>query len=473
MIKGLRRTVAESGKIKIGGLGEERQSRSGGTYRLPVKHDYFTITKSQREGGKPDGDLLVDTALMTALTVAGYADDDGRIRKLPVMLYSDDIDEVFPTAYVAYSGKTCACRGDGETATRFEIVDGRRTGDTKEIACPCDLLKPDGQGVRRCKYSGILHASIRLPGFAVVGSVHRWRTTSQISCEQMVGHLEMILATVGALRGLPLALVVRPVQVNPVGGKPTTVYVCHVDLAEQLALAQQQALDAAQLRAELGGNAVRALPLMRPGNETDVEAEAIAAEYYADAEVVGTTPAGVDVIASPPSNADAAKLQTPTATPPRAEPSPAPAEPPPAEPVPFAEPEKPAGRRSKCKPDKGGCGQMFGPGIINGGLCGDCRERAREAEHVAKKPGTAELYRQETAAAPEPAPAPPSKPSTATTTGDGRAEVGELCKAAFAAGAQPAKVLAALRQKWPDADDRTWSMLEIVEVTVILDGLSA
>lgn len=104
MIKGLKPKLAEGGKIKIGGKGEARQSRSGGTYRVPRKDNHFTITTTQREGGSPDGDLIRDDRIM-GLLASEYADGDGKIRTLPIVLHSDDIDLVFPTAYVSYTGR--------------------------------------------------------------------------------------------------------------------------------------------------------------------------------------------------------------------------------------------------------------------------------------------------------------------------------------------------------------------------------
>jgi len=53
-IKGLTPQLAERGKIKIGGLGDERKKQgSNETYRLPVKHDYITITTMQRAHRDP------------------------------------------------------------------------------------------------------------------------------------------------------------------------------------------------------------------------------------------------------------------------------------------------------------------------------------------------------------------------------------------------------------------------------------
>ena len=93
MIKGIRPALAEGGKIKIGGLGEPRQSKKGGTYRLPVKLDHFLITKTNRVSDDPNADLEPDTELMAALP----ADRDGKLRAIPIILHSDEIDEVFPS----------------------------------------------------------------------------------------------------------------------------------------------------------------------------------------------------------------------------------------------------------------------------------------------------------------------------------------------------------------------------------------
>jgi hypothetical protein len=130
-----------------------------------------------------------------------------------------------------------ACSGDGESATD-------QHGEVRE--CPCDHLAK-----RRCKPSGTLYCSIALPGHAVAGSVHKLRTTSIITIQQMVGSLQHIQATVGVLQGVPLTLRMGPMSVSP-DGKATTVYVCWLELrASDINAVQQQALAAAQTRRAL------------------------------------------------------------------------------------------------------------------------------------------------------------------------------------------------------------------------------
>lgn len=276
MIKGINPRLAEAGKIKIGGLGPERKTKSGKKWRPPVKLDHFLITKTTRDRA---GDLEVDKDLMAALETDG----DGKVRAIPIVLHSDDIDEVFPSAYALYSGRRCACRGDGERATKHEIQNGKHTGVTKEVGCPCDYLGSlDGP---KCKPNGKLHCSIAVRGAAIAGALHIWRTTSIISVERMIGSLQQIRAICGTLRGVPLWLRVEPVRVEPPNAPAATVYCCHVELrASDIEAVQRQALEAARLRRELSGpDDYRAL-LAPPADDSEPEDEqaAVAAEFYAD-----------------------------------------------------------------------------------------------------------------------------------------------------------------------------------------------
>lgn len=279
MIKGIIPALAEGGKIKIGGLGEERTSKSGKKFRMPVKLDHFLVTRTTRDEA---GDLDLDEALMGALP----KDHDGQIRAIPIVLHSDVIDEVFPTTYALYSGRKLACRGDGEAATRWAFQNGNRTSATKEIKCPCELLRATNGPC--CKPHGTLHCSIVAEGQAVAGAVHKWRTTSLISIQRMIGSLQQILATCGTMRGLPLWLKLEAIQVQPDGVGASTVYCCHVELrAKDLLSVQQKALELAQMRKALAGDdgairtAYRAL-IEAPANdhETAAEQEEIAAEFY-------------------------------------------------------------------------------------------------------------------------------------------------------------------------------------------------
>jgi hypothetical protein len=285
MIKGIRPKLAEAGKIKIGGLGPERKAKGGRTYRIPQKYDYFLITGTERD---EKGDLELDTGLMKAME----PDEDGQVREIPIVLHSDEIDEVFPTSYAMYSGRRCACRGNGETALRREIKDSAYTGAEKTVSCPCSYLKAEKGPV--CKPNGKLFCSISAPGASVAGAVHIWRTTSIISIEQMIGSLMQIKSICGTLRGVPLWLRVKPVTVEPPGQSAITVYCCHVELrSADIAAIQQRALKAAEHRHRLGWNdrEYHEMLSLPAHGESEVEQEAIAVEFYAEDKTNSGAPA--------------------------------------------------------------------------------------------------------------------------------------------------------------------------------------
>jgi hypothetical protein len=244
MIHGLTPAFTECGKIKLGGLGEERLSRQGKAWRAPVKYDAFVVTKTYRNAA---GDLEVDTTLMEELE----RDSDGKLRAIPIVLHSDDIDEVFPTAYARYAGKKLHCSGDGKNAVRWELKKSSngsmvRTGESKQVPCPCDFLTDEK---RSCKPHAILYCSIRIPGLAVAGAIHTLRTTSIITIQRVMGSLLQIKKAVGMIQGLPLWLVVQPVPTEN-----GTVYCAHVELrAADIMDAQKTAIDSARMRASLLG----------------------------------------------------------------------------------------------------------------------------------------------------------------------------------------------------------------------------
>lgn len=294
MIRGITPRLSEGGKIKIGRKGEWARS---GKFQLPQKLDHFLVTTMERE---ESGNFAINTEIMDALPQGA----DGKVREIPIVLHSDDIDEVFPTSYARYAGRTCACRGDGETATQWEVKEGRRTGATKSKDCPCDQREMDPP---RCKPTGVLHCSIAIEGLAVAGSVYKWRTTSIISIQEMIGSLLHIKQTCGVFRGLPLTLCLKPVRVNPKGAPQSTVYTGYVELrAKDLQTVQQQALQMAQMRQALQCDDQRNLQAYRAllsdpseDNETDVEQRDIADEFYPPVDAPGPLQDGTHKVSAP------------------------------------------------------------------------------------------------------------------------------------------------------------------------------
>lgn len=238
--------LTELGKVKIGGLGQERTSAKGSTYRQPEKHDYFTITTMNRT---PKGDLAPDMELMNQLLQTHGSGEPRALRQLPIRLLSDDIEDVMQSAYLWYGGKTLAARGDGKAVTWFnDPATGRRLAEPKTEPWDdalLDLRMPDtsrGPGAKLFKLHTTFNCVIAAKE-ARWGGVYKFRTTSIISGSQLYGSLvETLRLTCGVLVGMPLMLVVRPKMVAP-DGKPTTIYVVHVELrgAEMRAI-QDQAL---------------------------------------------------------------------------------------------------------------------------------------------------------------------------------------------------------------------------------------
>lgn len=278
----IRPAVVELGKIKIGGKGAERKSSRGGTYRAPEKYDHFVVTTLQRDAR---GDLVPDAVLMESLKE--YADaSDGKLRQLPVALLSNDLDDVLQAGWVAYQGKRLAARSDGEILTVFY---DSKTGQWLDTPIerewrPEFAQKKDDRGAPIFKLHSTLNVVIAAR-HARYGGFYRFRSTSQISASQLYGSLLHIQGlTCGQLRGLPLTLVVRPMQVAP-EGKPTTVYVVHLELrGPDLQALQQQALDRARFelahRKDLDLAQSEYKRLLHAPGHGDPESEAEAAEEY-------------------------------------------------------------------------------------------------------------------------------------------------------------------------------------------------
>lgn len=277
--------LVELGKIKIGTLGQERRSQSGGTYRMPQKLDHFTITTMNRDAG---GLLEEDAALMQQLA-AEHGSPDGHLREIPVALLSDDDDDNLQCAFVAYNGKTCGARSDGRTLTTFvDFKTGRKLAEPKSLPWDASYLAlKNNKGGPLFKKHTVLNCVISAQ-HARWGGVYKFRTTSAITGDQLLGSLRHIKAlTGGVVSGLPLRLVVRPMQVSP-NGTTTTVYVVHLELrGPDLQAIQQKALELAQFRLQNRQQVLEAQRglkrlIVMPGEEREIEAEDVRQEFHPD-----------------------------------------------------------------------------------------------------------------------------------------------------------------------------------------------
>lgn len=234
--KGLTPRLAEVGKIKIGGKGDERKG-SKGMYRLPVRYDHFVITTTERLPDKEGGNFVPDLELMEKIDPReNWADGQthAKPKEIPIIFLFDDIDMNFRTEYAYYQGAKCMCRGDGEIAERLYLKAGKQTvivedystnpdspipllikkeiqvkpGEKHNIICnteKCPFSQPDAKGVTRCKPSGIL--SCLIPASMNIGGVFRFRTHSWNTISNILASLELIKTiTGGILVGLPMKL---------------------------------------------------------------------------------------------------------------------------------------------------------------------------------------------------------------------------------------------------------------------------
>lgn len=265
--------MTRRGRIKIGVLGEERTSSSGKKWNPPVKLDRILITFDHRETEGPNaGNFAIDVAVMKAL---GAPTSDFPITEVPIEVHSDHIPDVLACKLVRYVGRNdLACSGDGTWARE------RSGNGWKDRDCPCErstLVTEGGD----CKPNAVFACSLRVPGHRVIGAVHEFRTTSAISIRRLSGSLMKIRDAVGTLRGLPLTLALRRVELS--NGK-APVYCMHVELREQsVEEAMQTALETVQKRHAITngfGDAPVPHRALLPGAEDSEERKVVVAEFY-------------------------------------------------------------------------------------------------------------------------------------------------------------------------------------------------
>jgi Recombination directionality factor-like len=205
------------GKIR---LGEKATAASGKQY--PKALDHFNFTDCPE-------------------VAAVYGAD---CRELyPVLLPVDDEDIFFPTARKAYrrSGLFCAC-SDGETATRVFV--GRENGKVLDEQGEA-FLKSAGQSVEvgemfempcpgdECPYfenkfcKNVGRLMLMLPEVPRFG-VYEIATTSFNGMVNILNVSRAVRRAVGTVAGIPFALVLKPLQVQP-EGKAKTVYVLDLE----------------------------------------------------------------------------------------------------------------------------------------------------------------------------------------------------------------------------------------------------
>lgn len=219
MIPGItdRTRLPRLGKIR---LGEKRQSKSGKEYPAATDHFVFDDVPEVREK---------------------YGDECREL--FPVMLPADDEEIWFPTSRSAYgkSGLFCRC-SDGETALRvFRKEDAQgsaylrstgqtpREGELYELPCPGEACPYMERGY--CRNLGRLF--IILPDVPRFG-VYEIATSSINSIRNVLGVARAVRSMLGRVAGVPFALKLEPLQVQP-DGRAKTVWVLNLECRASLA----------------------------------------------------------------------------------------------------------------------------------------------------------------------------------------------------------------------------------------------
>ncbi len=275
-IEGTLIRLAEVGKIKIGGKGEERPTKAGGTFRLPVKFDHFVVTGLERTD-KGKGDFIADPEVMQII--------GPEAKELDVLLLHDDPDMNLQSKLSLYFKAMQWCVGNGEEGYRRnkdEHAKGIEQWD--EMVCPCQEKTGEKP---RCKSTFVL--SVMLPQAPKIGGVYKFRSTSEISLINLKSSMEFISSiTGGILGGIPLKLVLQPQTVTP-KGIVTKVYVANLEFRGDILELLEAATTTGQRRA-VGFQQTRKLRaqidrllLAPPESETD---EDIADEFYPEGSEV-------------------------------------------------------------------------------------------------------------------------------------------------------------------------------------------
>lgn len=301
MIKNLTPQLAERGKIKIGGLGDERKKKDGsGTYMLPVKYDAFKITTIQRDAA---GRFIEDKELMARIMEKQGVQ---KLLEIPVKLLYDDLELNCQTRYSSYSGTRCFCSGDGEWAQRFgegmvqkwagDVLQEERKAGPNEYGtrpCPCERLESAFTGPGpKCKPLTTLQ--VLLEGVDRVGGVWKFRSTSWNTLQGILSSLALIKTiTGGVLAGIPLVMILSPKTVSTPDGKTMVAHIVSLEYRgseEKLAeIGYEIALRRIERRVKMDTVEVEARKLLLlPHLEPAPEQADTAAEFYPDPEAEGT-----------------------------------------------------------------------------------------------------------------------------------------------------------------------------------------
>jgi len=173
--------LTESRRVAIGKKSDQVRQKSGGggTWRAPVKLDFFRVTLLERD---EKDDYLVDRDFHKR-----FGD---KPREIPIELIFDRIGLNAAVYLGLYQSRVAFCKGNGEVASRL-VEKGK--SDRKQVDCPCPFLEE-----RKCKRHLIFQ--FKLPGMGI-GEVAKFRSTGFYTISSILGGLCHLKETVAMLLG--------------------------------------------------------------------------------------------------------------------------------------------------------------------------------------------------------------------------------------------------------------------------------
>lgn len=213
------------GRIKTGCLGEERVSKSGKKYRIPVSWDHFKITTNERG---EDGNFKINWPMTKRIASEGQNPKEPK-RIGPVTFPVDTIEGNFFTNYAWYTKSGLKCMGDGTTCDRITEDGSRETLECDPHNCP-------HRAEKNCKPMGVLNV---IPVcMEETGGVYLYRTHSMTSITTIMTQLKMYeSASIDALgrvkfSGVPYHLTARSTEVITEGGERKKITFASIDFIE-------------------------------------------------------------------------------------------------------------------------------------------------------------------------------------------------------------------------------------------------
>jgi hypothetical protein len=181
-----------SRRIAIGKKGDRAiQKKSGqGSFRPPIKLDYFLVTKLERD---ERDDFVVDHHYHKEVL------KDEKPRELPIKLLFDPIGLNASTKLGLYAGRRPWCLGNGKVAMRLVNKDG---AERKQVDCTCEFFTEKRQCKLHLRFQFHL---LRPDGESAMGlgELAVFRSTGKYTISSILGSLHFIKEHVAMMLGVP------------------------------------------------------------------------------------------------------------------------------------------------------------------------------------------------------------------------------------------------------------------------------